>query len=103
MSEREADAVNEWIKSGTSHVMRDHGLHCISMLAGELKLVKSDDLLSLKLFYKVCGALICYEVGRRLQKALLIYLMILVMEMQTMDWTKLSYLSIFGHWLTTIV
>ena len=42
VSEREADAVNEWIKSGTSlHVMRDHGLHCISMLAGELKLSKS--------------------------------------------------------------
>ena len=33
--QRESDAVQEWIKSGkTIHVMRDHPLHAVSILAG---------------------------------------------------------------------
>ncbi|XP_043246502.1 uncharacterized protein LOC122394029 [Amphibalanus amphitrite] len=35
LGQRESDAVQEWIKSGkTIHVMRDHPLHSVSILAG---------------------------------------------------------------------
>ncbi len=33
--DREIDAVNEWIQSGTSfHIMRDYVGHCVTMLGG---------------------------------------------------------------------